>query len=930
MRYSFITLIVLFTSLSQGFAQSYVLKGSVSDTLNFIPLYRASVVAIRTSDTFMENYTRVGNDGKFELPVKKEGKYIINISFPGFVDYADVVTVNKPVTDLGLIPLLSKSTMLKEFVFTQQIAAIKIKGDTTEYVADSFAVKDNANVEALLKKLPGIQVDKDGKITAQGQTVEKILVDGEEFFSDDPKVVTQGLQANAVNKVQVYDKKSDQAEFTGIDDGEKTRTINLELKEDKKKGYFGKADVGGGSDGYFQNQVMANAFRGKRQFSAFGIVSNTDKVGLGWGDNSKFGGSAGNVTEISDDGMQYTYRSNEDPFESGDGTYRGSGLPKVWTGGAHFADKWNEDKNHVSLGYRVAKQNVEIDGTTTSTISLSGDTSRVNSEVNRQFNSGVRHAGDGMYEWKIDTSSSLKLVVSSGLRQSESHALYRTETWNAVEVDGPKTITSRTMNSNTDAQFINSSLLYRKKFAKKGRSLSLDLKENLKDSKSDGILNSNMATPGSPEIVIDQKKINNVTNAVLSARSVYTEPLSKRTFLEFNYSFTNNNSEALNTSYDKDAAGNYTVLRDPYSSDYKYNIQINRGGANFKFVDKKLNFSFGSGVSNATFTQTDLLHGDTSIRYNYINVTPQASLSYKVRAQRGFNLSYSGATEQPNINQIQPLQQNIDPLNITVGNPDLKQQFKHNANIRFNDYKTLSQRYIYASLSLNAVSNAISTSQMINGPVNTTTYVNVDGNRSVFCYISYGGRFIKKPAIGMWLSLEGNTSQSNNFINGLKNTSVNSNYSFSAYFDVDKEDKYEFNWNPKVTYNTNTSTINANPINYWMFNNEFSAEVQLPKKFEVASSVDHMLRQKTEVFSSNNQVIKWNASVSKKFLKKDALELKLSVYDILNQNKGITREAEGNTVTQRSQNSIRRYGMLSLIWNFTHTPGTTTNDDDDE
>ncbi|NDC43069.1 MAG: TonB-dependent receptor, partial [Chitinophagia bacterium] len=304
----------------------------------------------------------------------------------------------------------SMSPWKKQTVDTinQQIAAIKIKGDTTEYVADSFATKQNATVEDLLKKLPGIQVDKNGKITAQGSEVKKILVDGEEFFSDDPKVVTKGLQANAVDKVQLFDKKSDQAEFTGIDDGEKTKTINLELKEDRKKGYFGKVDAGGGTGGYYQSQGMINKFRGKRQISAFGIMSNTDKAGLGWSDMDKFSG--GNNYIYSDDGdMMYTIGSGDQDFAGWNGKYEGEGLPKTWTGGMHYADKWQKDKFHLSANYRYARQNVEIAGTSTTQYVLPDNKGFVQQADKNQFSSNDRNGFDVLFECKTDSLSSIKI-----------------------------------------------------------------------------------------------------------------------------------------------------------------------------------------------------------------------------------------------------------------------------------------------------------------------------------------------------------------------------------------------------------------------------------------------------------------------------------------------------------------------------------------
>lgn len=919
MKHLYALLFLLCVALS-GFAQPYMIKGAVTDTLNAAYLHRSSVTIIRTSDSVIEAFTRTDANGRFELKLAKPGKYILQITFPSFADYVEVITVKNNTTDLGAIPMVSKEHLLKEFILTKQIAAIKIKGDTTEFMADSFKVKEGSNVEDLLKKLPGIQVDKNGQITAQGETVQKVLVDGEEFFSDDPKVVTQGLQANAVEKVQVYDKKSDQAEFTGIDDGQKTKTINLELKENKKKGYFGKLDLGGGSDGYFQNQAMINAFRGKRQVSAFGIASNTDKIGLGWGDNDKFGGG-NNMTEIDDDGSMSFTMNNYDDFGGWNGSYSGTGLPKAWTGGLHFANKWNADKDHLSANYRYARQQVEVDGTNIKQYALSGDTTRVNTERKNQFSRTERQSVDGSYEWKIDTLTTIRFTTNAGIKKTETATNFHTETLNRTNSDGPATINNRYLTGNTNAQFINSDLLLLKKFKKKGRTFSLDMKQNYKDSKGDGFLNS-VTGDGIPADSqrIDQKKINNTNTQSYAAKATYTEPLSKKTNLEFDYGVTVNNSTSLYSSYDKSPVTNaYTVFKDSVSSDYGYNILSNSGGASFKYAHKKINFAFGSDVTNTDYLQTDILHGDTSHTYSYINLFPKASFTYKMAKQSSLSFTYQGNTNQPTINQIQPLNQNTDPLNISIGNPALKQEFTNRFSLRFNDYKVLSHRYLYGHLSFTNTADAISTSQVTNGAVYTTQYVNVDGNYSGNGYAGYGFK-ITKINLDVSLSVNSSVNHINNFVNYKKNTSNNASYTFTPGFSFDKEDKYSFSFYPDITYNNNTSTINTIATSYFVTNSSFQGNVQLPKKFEINSSIDVMIRQKTPIFTDNNQVTTWNAYVAKKFLKKGELTVKAAVYDILNQNRGYKRTAQGNTISQDSYNTIRRYALLSLVWNITHSP----------
>jgi hypothetical protein len=912
-------LVLVLCSVQYSRGQTYTIKGTVKDTLNNSVLHRASIVLVRTKDSVIETYTRTSEDGKFEIQAPAKGKYLLRISFPSFVDYLEVLDLKKPVTDLGTMPMVSKEHLLKEFVLTKQIAAIKIKGDTTEYMADSFKVKEGATVEDLLKKLPGIQVDKDGNITAQGETVQKVLVDGEEFFSDDPKVVTQGLQAGAIEKVQVYNKKSDQAEFTGIDDGQKTKTINLELKEDKKKGYFGKTDVGGETDNYFQEQGMINAFKGKRQFSAFGIASNTDKIGLGWEDKEKFG--SGSNTVITDAGNIVSFSSSSDQDMGGwDGKYSGQGLPETYTAGGHFADKWNNDKDHLVTNYRYSKQNVEMNGTTTTQQVLPDNAGFTTHQDKVQSNAAQRHGLDLMYERNLDSNNTVKFTVDGGYRESQSHTLYATNTLN--QDSSLINNNDRRIVSNSYSNYLNADVLYKRKFKKKGRTLSVDVKENYKDSRSDGILKSNTEfadTANHPQTV-NQEKISNSNMLAFSGKATYTEPLSKVAFVEINYGATLNNSEDSNYSYNLDSYGNRMAPLDSlHSSKYKFNILTNTGGLNFKFNYKTVNFSFGSDVANTGYQQTDVFRGGITTNRSYFNLFPMANFTYKISKQTSLQFYYYGSTQQPTIAQIQPLNQNIDPLNITMGNPGLKQQFTSRYSLRFNDYKVLTNRYIYGSFSFSNIYDAITTSQKIDNGVTTTTYINLNGNYSGSGY--FGGGFKPKnwdTRLGMWVNTSVN--HANNRVNGQPNSNDYNTYSIGPRIDYDKKDKYELSADPNVTYNDNRSTISTFTSSYWSFNMDISGSIQLPKKFEIGTTCNFMFREKTEIFTTNNNVIKWNAYVGKKFLKNGQLEVKASVYDILDQNIGYSRNATAGVVTENTYNTIRRYGMLQLIWNFTHTP----------
>jgi hypothetical protein len=928
-----LSIIVLFFTMwsTVSFAQQQcTIKGRIQDTLNNNYLPHAAVTLIHASDSIMETFTRTKDDGSFELHAASGDRYLVMITYPGFVDYIDIVTVKDGKTkDMGNIPMITRSHLLTEFVFEQNRGAIKVKGDTIEYVADSFKTKDNATVEELLKKLPGLQVDKNGQVTAQGEKVQKILVDGEEFFSDDPAVVTKNLQANAVDKVQVFDKKSDQAEFTGIDDGVKTKTINLELKEDKKKGYFGKAIAGGGynddKQGVFENQAMINSFKGKRQLSAFGIMSNTSKIGLGWEDKGKYSES-GMQTVVGSDGSitNFFSNTNDDDLTSWNGTYNGEGLPTVWTAGLHYANKWDQDKEHVTGNYRFAKQNIETSGNTITQYILPGAT-QTSYETRNVFSSALRHNGNGMFEWKLDSLSDIKLTVNGNYTETKRRSNYNTE----LRGDDDSLINSqrRALNGAGNSKNETAELLWRKKFKKKGRTISVDLNENYKKSFSTDTLNSantiyvDTLNVNQLTFNTDQQKLHDNNLLTASGKVEYTEPLSKVVYLDASYTLGINNNQNRATSINaNDTDGRYTDTAWSYTSNYNYNILTNTGGLNARFVYKKFNFSFGGNVSYSAFTQTDVLHGDTSYSYNYTNFFPSAHFNYKFGPQSNLIFSYNGATNQPTISQIQPLQNNDDQFNIAVGNPGLKQELRHTFLARYNDYRFLTGRYLWLNGSVTFMQDAITRTDNVNERGQRIyTYENMNGNYFAWGYVGYG---LKVPKTLLQAGAFGqfNMTHTNTKVNDTLNTSNNNTYTFGLRFNYDKNDKFDLSLTPQLSYNDNHATISTYTTNYLTGEIEFDGSVELPLKFEIGTTVDWSLRQKTEVFTKNNDVFLWNAYLSKKFLKKSQLELRLYVNDILGQNVGFNRYAQSNYIYENNYNTISRYGLISLTWNFSKSP----------
>ena len=413
-KYFTLSLLLLMTCFYAS-AQKASIKGITTDTSSKQNLTNTTITLLHAKDSILYKFTRSNAQGNFAIKNLDSGKYVLLVTYPQYAYFVDELSLtDTSKIDLGKISMILKANLLQD-VIVRTGAAIRIKGDTTEFAADSFKVQPNATVEDLLKKLPGIQVDKNGNITAQGEKVQKVLVDGEEFFGDDPTLVTQNLRADMVDKVQLYDKKSDQAAFTGIDDGQKEKTINLKLKENKKTGYFGKANLSAGTNGYHDSQLMFNDFKGKQKLAFYGIVSNTGTSGLNWQDQSSYGDDPLANADVSSDGNGISiYIDNNDELSSWTGRYNGQGRPLVQTGGLHYNNKWDDDKQSVNANYKALQLHVNGESSTRSEFILP-DTLYFNNDKQSFHNQILRNRINGTYEYQFDSSSSLKIMADGGI-----------------------------------------------------------------------------------------------------------------------------------------------------------------------------------------------------------------------------------------------------------------------------------------------------------------------------------------------------------------------------------------------------------------------------------------------------------------------------------------------------------------------------------
>ncbi|MEO6549442.1 MAG: outer membrane beta-barrel family protein [Ferruginibacter sp.] len=912
LTFTFAFTLICFISSAQS------ITGKVMDTATKKEIGNAVVALLTSGDSILYKFTRTNKDGTFEISDVKTANYILLVTHPYFADLVDDISVAAAGLQFNKLALTSKTKLLQELI-VKSGTPMRIKGDTTIFTADSFKVSANANVEELLKKLPGIQVDKDGKIKAMGETVEKVLVDGEEFFGDDPGMAIKNLRADAVKEVQVFDKKSDQSEFTGIDDGKTKKTINLKLKDDRKHGYFGKVDLSGGLqnavEDRYNNNMMVNAFKGKRKLAAYFLNGNTGQNGLSWQDNEKFGGDNDNYSVTADDDGNVNFNwqggSDDEPWvDTQNGLFKNNNI------GLQYSNKWN-DVQTLSIS---PKYNFQDYSNTIKTFrqtqlndSFYNDNSTENIHVNKQS-----FKLNAVYDLKIDSSNSLRITGKASIYHTQSES-YRTSK-NTDMFGSIKNTSERQLNTDADKESFTASALFKHKFKKLRRTFSLNVNWNSLNTEGTNFLQSDNEIYSGGVVsyrqLLDQQKDYDKGSSQVVARMVYTEPLGKKYSLEFNYesSISTGNNDQKTHSFSP-TSGKYDFMVDSLTNLFNQRITVNKPGFKISYNFKKLKYNFGSGIGFTRFDLTDQTLKQDYIR-KYTNFFPNATLTYTYKNNHNLRFYYNGNTTQPRIDQLQVLRDNNDYFNQYLGNPLLKPSFRNNFNLSNQTYDFLKDVYMYQSLNFSQTSNAITNSRTIypDSGKTITQPINTNGNYNFSFYGGYGMK-LKKLDLRFELSPNGNYNHSIEIINGVNSVSENLNAGVSVYLSKTKDKKYDISVSNSFMYNSN-SNQQQKAVNKYNSNDlGIDGTIYYKKVWSLKSDFNFYARQKTPQFQNNLTNQLWNARLQRTF-KKDEFTLYFAVRDILNQNTGIRRDFSGNTLSEVTNIRLRRYWLLGFAWDF--------------
>ncbi|MES1160139.1 MAG: outer membrane beta-barrel protein, partial [Bacteroidota bacterium] len=748
--YPWLLLLVINLRAFQSFSQrDGSVRGHLQDTAVHSPIADVTVTVLNSKDSSLAGFSRSRESGNFLVKGLNAGTYRLLITHVGYRTISRNFVINDLVRelDMGEIPLTEKSNLLAEVTVEQ--APVTIRHDTVEFNAGSFKTKPDAVVEDLLKKLPGLQVDKDGTIKANGEQVKKVLVDGKEFFGNDPRIASKNLPADVVDKVQVFDRKSDQSRFTGFDDGNSQRTINLTIKKDKKHGVFGKVAAGGGAaemgdglgDGRYEGNFNLNQFEGDRQLSAMGMTNNTNKQGFSFLDvlnfNSSSTGSGKGSNPMASPGLP-----SDIPIQGL--TDNSQAITTTRAGGANFNDDWHNGNSNIHGNYFYNHTDDLIDQKDARQYLSPG-----NSILQDHNSSGDRHNENQrlalISDLRIDSFSSLK-IASTFTYQNSSHGekaidSSRDQATGQLLNDGisRSSAYAKGYNWNTNA-------LLRHRFAKKGRTISANLFFGLNSNKGGGSLYSinqyYQPQPGQP-VVIDT--LNQVYNQPANGNDyevtlAYTEPLSKKSLLEFNYDFSQSHSLSDKNTFDADGAGKFTVPNAQLTNEFKNTYTSHREGIQFRNQQNKFNFTVGAALQQAiSGNRFSYLTKDSALQQSFTNILPNANLQYSFNKYRDLRLFYTTYTNQPGITQLAPVPDNADPLNIRLGNPGLKQEYYHSLRLNYAAFDPFRRTSFFAMMNFNDIHHKIVNDDVFDSAgVRTTRPVNLDGTYTLNSLLSRG------------------------------------------------------------------------------------------------------------------------------------------------------------------------------------------------
>jgi hypothetical protein len=895
-------------SISFSQSKSFKISGKILSEDNKEPLEAATIYVERLKDSSLVTYTISDKTGVFEITDETyDEKLNLYIAYVGYKTYFKQIIINKEVIDIGRVEL-GISNALDEVVIKSR-SPITIKKDTLEFNVKSFKTKKDANVEDLLKQLPGVEVDEAGKITVNGKDVSKILVNGKPFFGDDPTITTRNLTKDIIEKVQIMDTKTKSEAFAGEEGDTENKTINLTIKEENNKGVFGRVSGGAGTDERYELAGMVNFFDNDRRVSVLAGGNNTNSPGFSFGEIQKmFGG-----------GYSMSMNSSGAFTIDGKSFGNGEGIVTSQNAGANYADVLS-DKVEVNADYFFSGSNSENE-TITARENILPDSRFFSESKSRSLSDGQNHSANLGFDIEVD--STFLININPYINWSTLYRSFSEDEETRNEANALTNQSTTASFSESEAKNFSNELDITKRFGTRGTFLKFNVDTDINTSESDDFLTSetNFFNSASDDIIRDQFTDAESANRNFNVSATYRLPLiAKELFLDFEYRFRDDKRTSLRSTFDGDAAtGQFDDFNLDLSTDFESLNRENTPSLKLSYRKEKWSTSFTTRYVFRTLENKDFLRPELDIKRKFQALELRSYFNYQFSEKASMYTGYSLNNRPPSLTQLQPFQNVNDPLNTITGNPNLEPTNTHRLYMGYNAFDFQKKTGVYSYVSVNVDNNAVVSRTIVDPETlkRTTTYANVNGNYNAYGNINYS-KTVKTDSIrsikfdaGMSAGL----NQNLNFNNEVQYKSNVTTLTPSAGLRFTWKKVLEIRPRYRLTYTKNTFDIDTfEDVDFIRHDLDLNFTTYVPKDFEWTNTIDYAYNpnvadgfQKSAWF--------WNSTLAYSFLKDQAV-MTLKVYDLLNQNTNARRRATQNFIEDSQSTVLEQYFMLSFSWKF--------------
>ena len=918
--FSLVFLLTISISFSQS--KSFKITGKLLSQDNKMPLEAATVYLERTKDSSLVSYTITDKLGVFEISDDTyDEKLNLYITYVGYKTYFKQLAIDKVDINIGTVAL-EISNALDEVVIKSR-SPITIKKDTLEFNVKSFKTKKDANVEDLLKQLPGVEVDEAGKITVNGKDVSKILVNGKPFFGDDPTITTRNLTKDIIDKVQITDTKTKSEAFSGEEGDAENKTINLTIKEENNKGVFGRVSGGYGTDERYELAGMVNFFDNDRRVSVLAGGNNTNSPGFSFGEIQKMFGGGYSMSMNSSGGFTIDGRS----FGNGEG------LVTSQNAGANYADVIG-DKIELNADYFFSGSSSENE-TITERENILPESRFFSNTQSRSISDGQNHSANLGFDIQVD--STLLITIDPSIGRSSTKRSF-SENEDSTNEDNELTNQSRTDSfSESEANNFRSEIEVTKRFGSKGAFLNIgtEVRYNTIDTEDFLTSETNFFNTTADDIVRDQFTDSKNRNRNFETQISYRLPIiAKELFLNFEYEFRDEKRTNLRRTFDRDQTTNqFDDFNVDLSTDFEFLNQENTPSLKLSYRKEKWSVSLTTKYVFRTLENKDFLRPELDIKRKFQALELRSSFNYRFSEKSSMFSGYSLNNRPPSLNQLQPFQNVNNPLNTITGNPNLEPTNSHRLYAGFNAFDFQKKTGVSTYFSVNFDNNAVVSRSIVDPETlkRTTTYANVNGNYNVYGNINYN-KTVKTDSIRSIkfdLGMSASLRQNINFNNDIQYKSNVRSLTPSLGLRFTWKNALEIRPRYRLTYTENTFDIDAfDDLSFARHDLDLNFTTYLPKHFEWTNTIDYSYNpniadgfQKSAWF--------WNSTLAYSFLKDKAV-MTLKVYDVLNQNTNARRRATQNYIEDRQSTVLEQYLMLSFSWKFNSlgAKGETENGDE--